>query len=130
MPGAKLIAAWALLLVVPNTGSTFRDRDTREATRIDRVDPAKARPGDIVMIYGRGLERSKIADVLLTDGDHSALTHIVDQSDTSIRVRLPRMLEAGSYSIVLATCDRETRFLDKYCSGLRSNLSLHLEPQK
>ena len=65
------------------------------------------------MIYGRGLERSKIADVLLTDGDQSAFTHILDQSDTSLRVRLPRMLEPGFYSIVLATCDRETRFLDR-----------------
>jgi hypothetical protein len=113
MPGAKLVAAWAMLLALPNTGSTFRDRDPREATRIDRVEPAKARPGDIVMIYGRGLERSKIADVLLTDEDHSALTHILDQSGTLIRVRLPRMLEPGFYSIVLATSDRETRFLDQ-----------------
>jgi len=92
-PGAKLVAAWAMLLVLPNTGSTFRYRDTPEATRIDRVEPASARPGDVVLIYGRGLERSKIADVLLTDGGYSVLTRILDQGVTSIRVQLPRMRE-------------------------------------
>jgi len=102
-----------MLLVLPNTGSTFRYRDTPEATRIDRVEPASARPGDVVLIYGRGLERSKIADVLLTDGGYSVLTRILDQGETSIRVQLPRMLEPGFYSIVLATRDRETRLLDQ-----------------
>jgi hypothetical protein len=58
-------------------------------------------------------KRSKVADVLLTDEDHSALTHILDQSDTSIRVRLPRMLKPGFYSIVLATRGHEMRFLDQ-----------------
>jgi len=112
-PGAKLVAAWAMLLVLPNTGSTFRYRDTPEATRIDRVEPASAQPGDVVLIYGRGLERSKIADVLLTDGGYSVLTRILDQGETSIRVQLPRMLKPGFYSIVLATRDRETRLLDQ-----------------
>jgi len=112
-PDAKLVAAWAMLLVLPNTGSTFRYRDTPEATRIDRVEPASAQPGDVVLIYGRGLERSKIADVLLTDGGYSVLTRILDQGETSIRVQLPRMLKPGFYSIVLATRDRETRLLDQ-----------------
>jgi hypothetical protein len=102
-----------MLLVLPNTGSTFRYRDTPEATRIDRVEPASAQPGDVVLIYGRGLERSKIADVLLTDGGYSVLTRILDQGETSIRVQLPRMLKPGFYSIVLATRDRETRLLDQ-----------------
>src|SRR6185436_1975369 len=113
MAGAKLAAAALAFLVLVAVGRAYRDPNTRDLPRIDRIEPAVIRPGGIVNAFGAYLDRSKLADLLLTDGDSSALTHILEQNATRIRFRLPSMLEAGRYSILLVTRERQPRFIQQ-----------------
>jgi len=109
---ALWVTASAIWLLAPAAGNDA-NREAYDRPRIDRVEPGAARAGGLVTIYGQSLDRSAVADVLLSDGDCVALTRILDQSATRIRVRLPRMLEPGKYSILLVTRGREPKFIDQ-----------------
>ena len=113
MSGAKLAATAVAFLVLVAVGGAYRDPNTRDLPRIDRVEPAVMRPGDVASASGQYLDRSKVADLLLTNGDLSALTHILEQHATLIRFRLPSTLEAGRYSILLVTREQQPRFIQQ-----------------
>jgi hypothetical protein len=73
---------------------------------VDRVEPAAARPGELVTGFGANLDRSSVVDLVLGSPDTTALARIVEQHDNLIRFRIPSSLAAGRELI-----DQET-FID------------------
>lgn len=88
-----------LVTLVPTQASV--DPQSNSLPRVDRIEPATAKPGVLVTGFGVNLRRSRVVDLILSRGDATALAHIVAQDENLIRFRIPRSLAAGQYRIVL-----------------------------
>ena len=82
------------------------DRDLSPRPRVDRVVPEAAKRGEIVIAAGVNLDRSRVLDLILGNFEQTALTHIVEQSEVSIRFKIPQSLTPGTYRITLALANR------------------------
>lgn len=87
--------------------------EPRGIPHVDRVEPDVVQTGDVVTAVGKYLDWSHVADVLLSDADVVALTHIVEQEDDFLRFRIPRSLASGRYSVLLCTAEEQPRLLDQ-----------------
>jgi hypothetical protein len=88
-------------------------REPRDIPHIDRVEPDVVQTGDVVTAFGNYLDWSHVADVLLSDADVVALTHIVEQGSDCLKFRIPRSLAPGRYSVLLATGEQQSRLLNQ-----------------
>jgi hypothetical protein len=77
------------------------DRQPIELSRVERVEPAAAKAGAIVTAFGVNLNRSRVVDLILSQGDMIMLAHIVEQRDELIRFRIPRSALSAKYRIAL-----------------------------
>jgi hypothetical protein len=102
MPVLKVILPPLIALMLALGGiRVFHEPITSGRSRVLRLDPEAGSPGDLVTAYGEGLDRSRVADLLLTNGERTALVNIVQQNEVSIRFRIPRMLAKGRYTLIL-----------------------------
>src|SRR4051812_43263516 len=92
--------ALALLSTIVLSPVRIDSRLTGEP-RVDRIEPAAAKPGAAVTGFGVNLNRSHVEDLILIRGDMFILTRIIEQQDNLIRFRIPRALAAGQYRLVL-----------------------------
>jgi hypothetical protein len=88
-----------LIAFVPKPVSV--DPHVSSLPRVDRVEPATAKPGALVTGFGVNLMRSCVQDVILSREATTALTQIHEQQENLIRFRIPRSLAAGHYRLVL-----------------------------
>jgi len=88
-------------------------REPGDIPQVDRAEPDLVQAGDVVTAFGKHLDWSHVADVLLSDGVLVALTHIVEQGSDFLRFRIPRSLAPGRYNVVLATAEQQPRLLDQ-----------------
>ena len=63
--------------------------------------------------FGEHLYRTRVADVLLSDADVVALTHIIEQGSDFLRFRIPRSVAPGRYSVLLAAAEQQPALLDQ-----------------
>ena len=89
------------------------DREPRDIPHVDRAEPDVVQAGSVVTAFGEHLDWSHVADILLSDGVLVALAHIVEQESNFLRFRIPRSLEPGRYSVLLATAEQRPRLLDQ-----------------
>src|ERR1043165_4660458 len=73
---------------------------------IVRLEPECGHPGDVIIAHGVQLDSSKVRDLSLTSGKGHALVTILQQSESSIRFRIPAMLEQGRYTVVIHPAGR------------------------
>ena len=62
-----------------------------------RIEPRVVRPGAVITITGVALGKSLVEEVFLTDQRFDMKVKVLDQSDTSIKIRVPPLRSpAGS----------------------------------
>jgi hypothetical protein len=88
-------------------------RETRDIPHVDRAEPDIVQAGNLVTVFGEHLDWSHVVEVLLTDANVVALTHIVDQGSDFLKFRIPRSLAPGRYTVLLATAEQQSRLLDQ-----------------
>ena len=105
----RIVALLGVILCSPGSIG----RDPREIPQVDRAEPDVVQNGDIVTAFGEHPDRTHVADVLLSDADVVALTHIIEQGSDFLRFRIPRSLAPGRYSVLLATAEQQPTLLDQ-----------------
>ena len=80
---------------------------------ISRLDPNYGRPDDLITAYGEHLGANNVADLSLTDERCYALVNITEQSETTIRFRIPSMLEKGDYKVLIHPVGRYTTSIEQ-----------------
>jgi hypothetical protein len=83
-------------------------REPRDIPHVDRAEPDVVQTWDVVTAFGKHLDWSHVADVLLSDGVLVALIHIVEQGSDFLGFLAP-----GRYNVVLATAEQQPRLLDQ-----------------
>jgi hypothetical protein len=108
--GLRIVA----LAIAPAVFSVNVDQGLSERPRLRTIEPQVAAPAEIVTAYGVNLDRSHVAELLLSGNDGTAITHMVEQRPDLIRFRVPSSLEPGMYQIVLVVDSRwETELIDQ-----------------
>lgn len=76
-------------------------------SKLSSVEPESGKVGDIVTAKGENLDKSKVAEIYLTDGTKDFKGTITEQSDTEIKFKVPKT-EAGRYHLMLLTANKTT----------------------
>ena len=76
-------------------------------SKLSSMEPESGKVGDIVTAKGENLDKSKVAEIYLTDGTKDFKGTITEQSDTEIKFKVPKT-EAGRYHLMLLTANKTT----------------------
>ena len=66
--------------------------------RMRRVEPAVVKAGEVATVFGESLDKSKVADLMLTTVSKQVSVEILEQAEAFIKFRVPANLEPGKYN--------------------------------
>lgn len=73
--------------------------DTNNAVpMMRRVEPAVVKAGEVATVFGESLDKSKVADLMLTTVSKQVSVEILEQTEAFIKFRVPANLEPGKYN--------------------------------
>jgi hypothetical protein len=74
-------------------------------SKIASVEPETGKEGDAVVAKGENLDKSKVGELLLTDGNKDFKTAITEQTDGEIKFKIPKAA-AGRYHLMILTANK------------------------
>ncbi|MBK7931634.1 MAG: hypothetical protein IPJ98_30400 [Bryobacterales bacterium] len=63
-----------------------------------RVEPAVVKAGEVATVFGESLDKSKVADLMLTTVSKQVSVEILEQTEAFIKFRVPANLDPGRYN--------------------------------
>jgi hypothetical protein len=106
--GLLLFLGVALIM----TAATVRDQTVPETPLMRVVDPARAKPGETVVVKGDALDKSRVAEVYLTDGAKDFKVEIIEQTNTSITFKILANTPPGRFGLMVLMA-REPKFIEQ-----------------
>lgn len=101
-----LLLAAAIMLALPPVLPA-------QISRILTVEPDTAKAGDILTATGEAINKNNVDEMYLTDGAKDFKTSIVEQTDTSIKFKVPTTIKAGRYALMIRTRGNEPKLLEQ-----------------
>jgi hypothetical protein len=77
------------------------------------VDPIAGVSGDVLTVQGQNLGGDDVAAVFLTDGKHDYKAAIVEQADTSIKLKIPAEARPGRFSLMVLTKGKHSTLIEE-----------------
>jgi hypothetical protein len=74
-------------------------------SKLVSVDPESGKEGEVATAKGENLDKSKIAEILLTDGSKDFKAIITAQAEGEITFKIPKAA-AGRYRLMLLTANK------------------------
>jgi hypothetical protein len=93
-------------------GTSIVARAADAAPKFTEVTPVAGKAGAEFTVTGENLAKTHVAEVYFTDGKNDVKCDIVDQQNTTIKVKAPAKISTGRFSLMILTADR-TRFLEQ-----------------
>jgi hypothetical protein len=81
--------------------------------RLNTVEPANGKVGDILTITGSNLSKDAIAELYLTDGKNDTKAAMTEQAAESIKFKIPTSMKAGRYSLMVLTRGENARLIEQ-----------------
>lgn len=82
--------------------------------RMLSVDPTSGKKGDLVAVTGENLDKAKVDKVFLTDGKNDVIVEVTEQTDTSIKFKIPDKAATGSrLAIMILTTGKDARYIEQ-----------------
>jgi hypothetical protein len=103
--GIILVGILATLMLAPALGA--------QTCRITGVEPGSGKIGDVVGAAGESVDKTKVAELYLTDGTNDFKVEIVEQTDTLIKFKIPEKIKAGRYSLMIKTKGPDVKLLEQ-----------------
>jgi len=99
-----LLVAFALPAVLRSQGAMPMMRS---------VEPNSGKAGDVLVIGGENLGPRYVAVLYLTDGKVDVKVPILEQTDTSIKFRIPPEAKPGRFGLMVLTKDQPPRLVEE-----------------
>lgn len=77
------------------------------------VHPESAKPGDVVTVSGDNLDKSRVTELYLTNGQVDLKVVITEQSATAIKFKVPEKAAAGRYTMTILLAGQDPKLLDE-----------------
>ena len=84
-----------------------------DAPQMNTMSAKTAKPGDIIEITGVGLEAGKVDEIYLTDHKFDMKVKVLEQKDTSIKLRVPPFAKPGRMQLLVLTKGDEPKLLEQ-----------------
>jgi hypothetical protein len=104
------------LLVSLLLAASFAAYAQTGSPRMTGVDPDTGKRGDIVTVSGENLGKDHIAKVYLTDGGdgkNDVEVQIVEQTDTSIKFKIPAKAISGRLALMILTTTKPQQLIEQ-----------------
>jgi IPT/TIG domain len=80
--------------------------------RMISVDPANGKKGDVVTVTGENLQKDLVSKVYLTDGKTDLIVEVTEQTDTSIKFKIP-VKAAGRLALMILTTGKDAKYIEQ-----------------
>ena len=78
-----------------------------------RLEPNIARPGTVVTITGVVMGKSKVDEVFLTDHRFDLKVKVLEQTETTLKIRVPPFAKAGRQQLLFLTKGTDPAYLEQ-----------------
>ena len=97
-----VVFAFIFLFTVQSAsrGATTEDRQPLPTPVMRTVNPEAVKAGAVVAVSGEFLDKSRVAEVYLTDGKVDIKVEIIEQASGSLKFRVPENTAAGRYNLM------------------------------
>ena len=81
--------------------------------QMQTVDPASAKTGDVVTVTGDNLGPNIVAALYLTDGKADTKVEVTEQTDTSIKFKIPAAAKTGRFALMVLTKGKDAKYIEE-----------------
>jgi hypothetical protein len=81
--------------------------------RMSTVDPGNGKVGDVITVAGENLQKDQVAKVYLTDGKNDVLVAILEQTNISIKFKIPAKASAGRFALMVLTTGKDAKLMEQ-----------------
>jgi IPT/TIG domain len=103
----------AVLLVCVFLFPAVAARDPQPTPLMRTVEPASAKAGDTVTVTGDNLTKDVVVEVYLTDRKDKTKVAVVEQTNTTVKFKVPAQLKAGKYWLMVLANLSEPLFIEE-----------------
>jgi hypothetical protein len=76
------------------------------------VDPPNGKKGDVIAVTGENLQKDLVSKVYLTDGKNDLIVEVTEQTDTSIKFKIPAKA-AGRLALMILTAGKDAKYIEQ-----------------
>ncbi len=111
----KMAMAVAVLLGGARLASSASSTDPEvQPTPVMRaVTPETVKAGDVATVSGEYLDKSRVANLFLTNAQGDIKVEILEQSASAIKFRVPAKIAAGRYNLLVLLVDIEPKLIEE-----------------
>ena len=80
--------------------------------RMISVDPPNGKKGEVITVTGENLQKDLVSKVYLTDGKTDLIVEITEQTDTSIKFKIP-VKAAGRLALMILTTGKDAKYIEQ-----------------
>ena len=80
--------------------------------RMVSVDPPNGKTGDVITVTGENLQKDLVSKVYLTDGKNDLIVEVTEQTDTSIKFKIPAKA-AGRLALMILTAGKDAKYIEQ-----------------
>jgi hypothetical protein len=82
--------------------------------RMASVDPANGKAGDVIVATGENLQKALVAKLYLTDGKNDLTCEMLEQTDTTIKFKIPTRAAKGvRLTVMVLTTGANPKYIEQ-----------------
>ena len=108
-PDIQMKLSFAITLLV---AASFAAWGQQPMPRMTAVDPQNGKPGDELVVSGENLQKGAVSKLYLTDGTHDLEVTITEQTDKSIKFKIPAKA-TGKLALMVLTSGKDAKLIEQ-----------------
>jgi predicted transglutaminase-like cysteine proteinase len=81
--------------------------------RMVSVDPPNGKKGDVITVTGENLQKALVSKVYLTDEKIDTIVEVTEQTDTSIKFKIPVKVAPGRLALMILTTGKDAKYIEQ-----------------
>ena len=81
--------------------------------RMISVDPPNGKTGDVITVTGENLQKDLVDKVYLTDEKIDTIVEVTEQTDTSIKFKIPAKAAPGRLALMILTTGKDAKYIEQ-----------------
>jgi len=111
------ILLFLVMLIVParlaTSSENITDGHVLPTPIMRTVNPETVKAGEVATVTGDYLDRSRVAEVYLTDGNTDVKVEVIEQTIKTIKIRVPAKTAAGRYGLMVLMVSDEPTLIEE-----------------
>lgn len=104
----------SILLLSLSAAAAFGFADsTTLAAQTEKIEPRIAKPGTVLTITGRSLDKAHVSEVFLTDHRFDMKVKVIEQAGDHMLIRIPPFAKPGRLELLLLTAGAAPVYLEQ-----------------